>query len=259
MIDIHNHLIPNVDDGSTSLEDSLKYLKNMSEVGVETLVFTPHFIRDSLDYFSEIDKNYRILVNECKKENIEIRLVLAKEVLLYPTILEDIEKYHLTIGNTNYILVETNFQKFPDFFDETMYRLLKNGYRPILAHPERYSDIMDNLELANELMHRNILLQINSGSFFGLYGRNVKRTVNKLLKNGYCHFIAGDFHGHADNYSLPTAVEMIRNNIDDFSADLLSKENPRKMLNNEDIQMFYVDKIIPKDDWISKIKRKLKL
>ncbi len=255
MIDIHSHLIPNVDDGSSDLESSIKYLKFMEEVGVQTLVLTPHFIRDSLDYFEDIDKNFRILSDTCKKENIKIKLVLAKEVLLYPTILEDIEKYKLNIPGTNYILVETHFQKFPEFFDETMYSLLKNGYRPILAHPERYVSIMENIELAEELMHRNILLQINSGSFFGLYGRKVRRTVNKLLKKGYCHFIAGDFHAHADNYSLHNAVALIENNIDVFSADLLSKVNPAKMLNNEDIQIFYVDKIIPKDNLISKIKR----
>ena len=259
MIDIHSHLIPNVDDGSFSLENSLRYLKFMEDVGVETLVLTPHFIRDSLDYFEDIDENYKILVDACKKENIQIKLVLAKEVLLYPTILEDIEKYKLNITGTNYILVETNFQKFPDFFDETMYGLLKNGYRPILAHPERYMDIMENIELAQDLMHRNILLQINSGSFFGLYGRNVKKTVNKLLKNGYCHFIAGDFHGHDDNYSLHKAVDLISDSIDDYSAELLSNSNPSKMLNNKDIQIFYVDRIIPKEDWMSKIKRIFKI
>ncbi len=259
MIDIHSHLIPNVDDGSDSLENSLKYLKFMESVGVETLVLTPHFIRDSVEYFEDIDKNYKLLVESSKQENIKINLVLAKEVMLYPSILDDIEKFRLNISGTNYILVETNFQGFPDFFDETLYRLLKNGYRPILAHPERYSDIMDNIELANELMHRNILLQINSGSFYGLYGRKVRKTVQKLFKKGYCHFVAGDFHGHADNYSLHNAVDLIRNITDDFSANLLSEENPSKMLNNEDIRIFYVHKIIPEDDWISKIKRLLQL
>ena len=241
MIDIHSHLIPNVDDGSFSLENSLKYLKIMAELGVETLVLTPHFISDSLEKFDDIDRNFKILVSSAQEKSIEMNLILAKEVLLYPTIVEDIEKYKLNISGTNYILVETNFQEFPNFFDETLYKLLKNGYRPILAHPERYIDIINNVELAADLMHRNILLQINSGSFFGLYGRKVKQTVIKLLRNGYCHFIAGDFHGHENNYSLKFAVEYIRRNIDDFSANLLAKENPATMLQNKDIQIFYVD------------------
>ena len=105
-------------------------------------------------------------------------------------------------------------------------------------------DIISHPDLAEELLYKNVYLQINAGSLFGNYGKSVQKTAWFLVENGFAHFLASDDHCHRPEYVLPEAWKMISRNIDDHTAKLLTEINPQKMIDNQSIEFFYVTKIV---------------
>ncbi|MCK4956993.1 MAG: capsular biosynthesis protein [Candidatus Cloacimonetes bacterium] len=241
MIDIHTHILPEIDDGSRNIEESLLQLELMSRAGVTDIVCTPHYISNYYNNNRDIiEPKLAKLQAEADAQNINIKLHKGIEILLDSKSVEKIKQEEFNINGSKYVLVESEMRAFPADFKEILYNLVKSGYKPILAHPERYFDIIRNPSLAEDFMHRNVYMQINAGSLLNHYGKESRKVAWKLIENGWAHFIASDNHCRFDEYILPTAIEQIRNEIDDYTANLLSKGNPSKMLNNEQINMFYV-------------------
>ena len=252
MIDIHTHILHNCDDGSNSLELSIKQITNMIDKGVTDIVLTPHYMNSYVQTDAKIiNKQYKEIVKATSDLNINLHK--GGEIFLNPGMEEKISK-KLCIADTSYILVETNMGEFtPDIY-EILFGLVRNGYKPILAHPERYNYIMNKPEIAEDFLHRNVYLQINAGSILGLYGNKIAKTAWYLVDNGFAHFIASDNHCKIDEYLLPAALEAIRDNIDDYTANLLSQKNPEKMLNDEKIKYFYLEKQpVEKSGFLKKI------
>lgn len=241
MIDIHTHILHGIDDGSENLELSIDQIKIMANSGVTSIVFTPHYIRNSYHNTKEVIlPKFAELSVAVKKTGVDITLYHAAEVYLEKNIINDIEKENFSINNTEYVLVETSLSAFPADLYDILYNLVKKGYKPILAHPERYSNIAMNFKLAEDMMYRNIYLQMNAGSIMGQYGNQVRKTALKMLEHGFVHFLASDNHCKSDNYILPQAVDFIKKKYDNYFAELLTEINPRKMLNNEKIEYFYL-------------------
>lgn len=256
MIDIHTHILHNCDDGSDSLELSIEQITNMIDKGVTDIVLTPHYMNSYVQTDAKvIDKQFEKLSEATA--DLKINLYKGGEIFLNPGVGDKIDK-ELCIGDTSYILVETNMSEFtPDIY-EILFQLVRKGLRPILAHPERYNYIMNEPDIAEDFLHRNVYLQVNAGSILGFYGHKIAKTAWYLINNGFAHFIASDNHCKIDEYILPAAIEAIRDNIDDYTADLLSQTNPQKMLNNEKIKYFYLKKqLIEKKGFFEKILRKI--
>ncbi len=258
MIDIHTHILPEIDDGSENIETSIEQLKLMQEVGVEGVVCTPHFLRNNWHNTADIiSEKFELLQNAISENNINIKLYQAAEVYLDEKSLQTIKEENFNIAGTKYVLVETSMQEFPANLYEILFQLVKDGFSPILAHPERYSTICNNIELAEEMMHKNVYLQLNAGSFLGYYGKHIRKTAWKMLERGYVHFVASDNHCKHNEYPLPLVYDVISKKIDRHTADLLTKTNPIKMLNNEKIEYFYVDFFETQDNsFIGKFKKK---
>ena len=143
MIDIHSHLIPGVDDGSQSIEESLALLKQAEEDGITELITTPHFIKNG---------EYRIRASELVKRFNElkqayqgsIKLHLGNELYIHPDLPELLEQGEiLTLGESDYILIEFPFNSYKDEYDEILYELSLK-YRIVIAHPERYRYVQED-------------------------------------------------------------------------------------------------------------------
>ena len=239
MIDIHTHILYDIDDGSTDLETSVKHIANMSRSGVTDIFLTPHYIRYDFPTSKEnIENRFQNLQKEISNKNIKIKLHKACEVYLDDNIWEDIEAQNLMINDTKYVLVETTMNGFQENLYEILFDLVRRGYRPIMAHPERYRDVYNELQVAEDLIFRNVYLQINAGSLLGLYGEKIKKTAWKLLQNGFAHFLASDNHCQNDDYVLPEAIEMLNSQFDSSYTELLTQTNPQKVLNDEPIEFF---------------------
>jgi len=144
------------------------------------------------------------------------------------------------INGSRYVLVENSLTGFSHDLFENLYKLVKLGFKPILAHPERYLEIQRKPEMAEDFMHRDVYLQINTASILGGYGSKVQDVAMELIDRGYAHFLGSDCHCHSGVYDYPLAVEIIRKEFGDDTAEILVTDNPNKMLDNENIPYFYV-------------------
>lgn len=242
VIDLHTHILPNVDDGSDSLEESLEHLQLMAESGVEKVFLTPHYMMGRYaNKLEDIKQHFVAFKAETAKLMIDIELVLGAEVYCDPTVLKQALEEKLTLGNSNYILFETSLNDIADNTKEFIYSLQMNRFRPILAHPERYSFVHAYPRIIKEFMRRDVLIQVNASSLLGYHGRKVKEIAWRLLYKGQAHFVASDDHCRHSDYILKKAYYKVVDKIDEKTARLLFYENPLKVYNNEEIVTFYLE------------------
>jgi len=241
MIDCHTHLIPGIDDGSTTLEDSINALRQMSAGGVKSVICTSHFSRGQYQFKPEdYLAKFKELEEEIKHQSIPITIYPGAEVYLSYSVVDDIIKYNLTLADSHYVLIETDLNGFPPDLQKNIYSLLRHGYKPIIAHVERYVSVMVKSHEAKELMNRNVYIQVNAASVIGGYGEKVKQTVWKLLNKGWAHFLGSDHHAKSDYTAYFKAKEKIIEHIDDKTANLLTNTHPQAILNNLKIDFDYV-------------------
>lgn len=212
MIDIHTHVIPNVDDGSPSLETSLEMIKHEISIGVDTIYCTPHHIYHRYEKsVEEIKKAFQTLKEAVEKEKLPIKLYLGQEICY--THREDIPSMLkagklLTLNNTNRVLLEFSFTREPEDLLDILYNFSINGYEVIIAHIERYEWISYDKVVA--LINEGAKIQINSNSYLGLTTWKEKRFVKKLLKKGLVDYVASDTHSFRPS-TLDKSYKKIKN------------------------------------------------
>lgn len=237
MKDIHNHLLYGIDDGSKSLDESLKLLKDMEECGVKEVVLTPHYIVDSKYQADPETKNKLLneLKNELVKKNIDIKLYLGNEIYLDDNLLKYLKDKKIdSINNSKYLLIEFSMSIFPKHALNVFSELIYNGYKIILAHPERYNYLYKDMSLLNELKEMGVLFQSNYGSLFGMYGVYPKKMIKKLLKKDYIDFIAGDIH-HSVSLDLNKLKKKLKRYISEERIEDLLNNNFDKVIKDEEI------------------------
>ena len=212
MIDIHTHVIPNVDDGSPSLETSLEMIKHEIEIGVDTIYCTPHHIFHRYEKtVEEIRVAFQSLKEAVEKEKLPVTLYLGQEICY--THREDILSMLksgklLTLNNTNRVLLEFSFTREPEDLLDILYNFSVNGYEIIIAHIERYEWISYDKVVA--LINEGAKIQINSNSYLGLTTWKEKRFVKKLLKHGLVDYVASDTHSFRPS-TLDKSYKKIKN------------------------------------------------
>lgn len=241
MIDIHTHLLPNIDDGSKDPQDSLRQLTLMAAGGVKRVYLTSHYFRGHYHYTrAEYDERFNLLASQTKQAGLNLELIPGFEIFLAPDIINDIKKHNLTMGDSPYILVESDLNGLPHDFYNNIYPLLRAGYKPILAHAERYVSIMKKPSQAESLSHRNIYLQTNAGSLLGMYGEKVKETAWILVNNGWTHFIGSDDHVRGDYKAYFAARDEVEARVDNHTAHLLFHVYPSSISSGATIPYQYV-------------------
>ena len=212
MIDIHTHIIPNVDDGSKNLETSINMIKHEIDIGVKEIICTPHHIYSRYEKsVEEIKAQFKLLKEAVEKENLPIKLYLGQEICY--THREDIiamlkEGKLLTLNNTNRVLLEFSFTREPENLLETMYNFNVNGYEVIVAHIERYEWMTYDKVIA--LRSEGAKIQINSDTVLGYTSWKEKRFVKKLLKKGLVDYVASDTHSFRPS-TLDKSYKKIKN------------------------------------------------
>ena len=239
-VDIHSHILYGIDDGSKTLEQSIKILQELKEIGFKKIVLTPHYIINSK--YQTNNKEKQKILEEIKKniqqKNIDIELYLGNEVLINDNIYELIEKKEIsTINNSKYILIELPLYTTQKNALDIMYELKIKNITPILAHPERYEFIQKNPKAIEDFINEGIILQANYGSIIGIYGKKAKKTIKKLLKENYISLFGTDIH--YENSKIYLNINKIRKKIKKIIGEQKSKElmtiNPNKIINNEEI------------------------
>lgn len=195
-VDMHSHLIPGIDDGSKTMEESLQLIKRLADFGLRKIITTPHIMSE---YYRNTPEIIHMGLEDLRKavlaEGISTEIEAAAEYYMDEILLEKIKAGEelLTFGD-NYILVETGFINKPQMLLETIFQLEMAGFKPILAHPERYQYLIADKGLLEDLIDRNILFQINLLSLTGFYSKQVKDFGEMLVERDLVRFFGTDCH-----------------------------------------------------------------
>lgn len=239
MIDIHSHILPNIDDGSKDIQTSIEMAKLYIENGFHTVIATPHYVENSTmdnSYY----KNIEILNNlkkELKLNEIYLDIYLGNEIYICGNLLDNLKSEKITtLNNTKYILIELPFMDLPKNCLDMIDKLLKLGYIPVLAHPERNIVICKDINILYDLIIKGCLVQVNIPSIEGKYGLEIKEATENILKCNMVHFIGTDAHSNLRRSpNVARGIEMIKNIIGEEKFKNLALDNPKKILLNDDI------------------------
>lgn len=192
MIDIHSHIIFDVDDGSESLDESLKMIEEAKSVGVKTIIATPHFMNHVLDP-DRTTNNFRALIDKVSGLGVDIKM--GYEVVLNPLLLQGIRivEQH-TLNNSDYILVEFPFSSSFELSRNVLEQIQQKGLIPIIAHPERIETFMKKRRLIRDIKDKGCLLQVNAGSIEGYYGEKTRAVAKHIIEEKLADFVASDAH-----------------------------------------------------------------
>ena len=235
MIDFHSHILPGIDDGSRSIEQTIRMLKEAKEAGFTKIISTSHY----MEGYYESDETERIeLLNEVQKNISGIELYLGNEIYITNNMIDLIQnKQASTINNSKYVLFEFPLSAKSMNDKEVVYRLIENGFVPVIAHPERYSYVQDNPEYIEELAEMGALFQANYGSIIGMYGKKAEKTLKKLLKNDLIRFFGTDSHRIDQVYTkMPKILKKLHKVLSDEEIEEFTVIKPQKVLNNEEIE-----------------------
>ncbi len=204
--DIHSHLLPGVDDGVESQEQTLEVLRQLEAWGIRRVITTPHVNQDWYPNTPSIlVEGQQTLQKLVLDSGLNLTIEVAAEYLVDDLFLQLLESEQLlTFGDERYLLIETGWASAPHFMETVLFRIQTKGYKPILAHPERYQYYFNDLAAIAKLRDLGCLLQLNWGSMTGRYGSKVKAQAHLLLKNKWIDFIGSDLHRPADLRSLET-------------------------------------------------------
>lgn len=222
--DMHSHFIPGIDDGAKTLEDSVALISGLYELGYKKVITTPHIMSDFYQNTKEkIEAGAEKVREAVKAAGIPIVLETAAEYYFDFDLERKIDSEKLMTFGDNYLLFEVSYLNAPDNLDNLIFKLQTNGYKPVLAHPERYPFWTSKFSEYEKLKDKGVLLQVNIASLSGHYSINAKKTAEKLIDKDMVDFLGTDCHhlGH---------IELLRRTI--FENYLYKALASGKLLNS---------------------------
>jgi len=193
--DIHSHLIPGIDDGSKSMEESMTLLRGMEALGYTKVITTPHIMIDAYQNTPKIiKKGLNDLRSAAKQSGINIEIEAGAEYYLDEGLFDHLQSGDVMSIAGKYFLFETSYISKPIQMEEMIFQISSAGYIPVLAHPERYRYIKDPQKEFGRFKELGVLFQVNLNSFGGHYGKGAKTHAEYLSKNGLIDFLGSDVH-----------------------------------------------------------------
>lgn len=191
-VDFHSHLLPGIDDGAKTFDDTVSLITGLQQIGFGHFITTPHVMK------SVWDNSREGILGKCAQTNAQlgenVQLQVAAEYLMDGNFSTLFQTEKLLTVKDNYVLVEMSYINPPIQLYDILFDLQVAGYKPILAHPERYLFFHSNFAEYEKLKHAGCSFQLNLLSVIGYYGTNVAETAKKLLKKGMIDFAGSDVH-----------------------------------------------------------------
>ena len=261
MLDFHNHIIPAVDDGAGSIEESRDALKAMAAQGVRQIICSPHFeasLTRSPSAFAPrmqaIDAGWDRLAALAASEFPHLRVERGVELMLdVPD--PDLSDPRVRLAGTRFVLVEFPMMTVPPHSAHALGQLVDAGWSVILGHPERYYGLGRRPELATEWRDAGALLQVNAGSIVGRYGPEPQRLARLILERGLASYVASDFHARG-RVLLEAARKEILAAGAKQQARLLFDRNPARILDGRPpVPVPAMDWPAPSLTWVERLRR----
>ncbi|WP_438347587.1 tyrosine-protein phosphatase [Paenibacillus sp. FA6] len=196
MIDIHCHILPGIDDGPQQLEQAIGLARAAVAEGITTLIATPHHLNGRYNTPTEVMMQaVDMFKHELLQHRIPLRVEPGQEVHVHPGWIDEFYRGNLcTLANSRYMLLEFPARQVPPNLQDVLHELKVKGIIPILAHPERNSEVVNSIKVTNELLEQGVLFQITAHSIVGLFGKRVQKWCFHLCKKNQLHFISSDAH-----------------------------------------------------------------
>ncbi len=225
MIDIHNHILPGIDDGPANMEKTGKMLKDAIDNGITTIIATSHYNEKFAD-------EYNAALAETRKTGMEYGVSILRGCEYDLSMLPDIRQF-ITLADSSFLLIDICLPTIPAIAGNTFFDLALKGYKVILAHPERLFRLKD-LSRIEKLNSEDIYYQVNASSITGRNGRDAQKFADELLQRGLCHYIASDAHGTKQRRNhLAESRKMIEKKYGAGMASVIFDENPMRLLDNK--------------------------
>lgn len=235
-IDIHSHILPGLDDGARSIEQSLEMLQIAYEEGIDLIIATPHNMPGKGQPSLEVVQSRAEKLQEiAEKEGIPISIVIGTEHYFREEVLEALEDEEgITMNGSGYVLLEFEPMVEKTYFRNTLRDVLGTGHQPIVAHVERYANVMKDKSMLNDLKKMGVLLQVNAASVIGDNGRLAKKDVKWMLKQGLVDFVATDAHSHGRRapYMQKCARYLYKKYDEQYVNELLYGNAQKYLLND---------------------------
>lgn len=193
--DMHSHLLPGIDDGAQTIDDSLKLIKALMAMGYKNFITTPHIKSDIYpNTAATIHAALHELQQALTANGIDVPIQAAAEYYIDDRFFDILESEGLLTLHKNEVLVEFSFVFEPVRLNDTIFRIQTKGYNPVFAHPERYPFFHHKREVFRQMKDRGCLLQLNTLSLTGYYGKSVKETAEWILQEGLYDYCGTDLH-----------------------------------------------------------------
>lgn len=238
MIDIHTHIIPKIDDGARSVEETFALIKEAETVGITDIILTPHYISgyydtDSTEVKFWVEKLQEVLENQ----NINVKLHYGMEIYISNELEKQIDKKEvITLNDSKYLLVELPMRSEIKYAEQILFKVQSKGYKVIIAHPERYDFVQANPNIVQDFIDRGYIIQSNFGSIVGVYGKKAEKAIKELLSLNLVHILASDSHREGTIYTnLPKILKKVEKLISKKQVYELTVDNPQKILQDKEI------------------------
>ena len=230
LYDIHCHILPGVDDGAKNMDIALALIEKEIEAGVETIILTPHFRKEMFEPdMEDIWNAYDELLYETRYKNI--RLYLGCEFHANMEMVETLDNdLRPTLADSRYVLTEFAHNSTRAFMKERADALLMSGYRPIIAHIERYRATRKDFDLIEDLIEMGCEVQVNADAIIGRDGLGAQRFCKKLMQEDMLHYVGSDTHnlrGRAPH--LGECCEYLKKHMGRLYTSRIMRDNPSKI------------------------------
>lgn len=255
IIDIHSHILPGIDDGAETLMEALLLAKAAADDGVTDIIATPHYGNGAfMNRAQDIREAVRDFNAELERNGIALTVHAGQEIRVHHGMLDAWHRGELlTLADSNYILLEMPGSSVPPQMKAWIHEFRVLGLVPVIAHPERNLDIMDDPRLLEELVAQGAVAQMTTHSLLGAFGPKIRKTAWELCRLGKVHFLASDaHHPKKRSFRLREAYEAIRSELGEAAANTFYG-NPVKMMRCERVEAVPESR---KRGWLSKFLRK---
>ncbi len=251
MIDIHNHILPALDDGPKTEEESIKLAMNALEQGINTVVATPHHNEHSYqNKKADIVKHVAILNELFQTYNIPLNVLVGQEVRINGNLVKELQNNDLaTVNDSKFLLIEFPYKEIPYYTEKLIYDIQMAGYVPVIAHPERNAELRENHRRMYNLVRKGAITQITAASLLGKFGKEVEKFTHQLIEANLTHVIASDaHHSQARPFQLRQAMDSLKQKygIDTYRMFM---ENSHLIIDNMHVNRLEPSQILTKRSW----------